>query len=285
MNKVPICVIILTHNEEANLPYALDSVVGWAQQVFVVDSYSTDKTVEIAREYNARVFQNKWVDYATQRQWALTSLPIEVEWILFMDADESLTRSLKDEISRRIFGERNIDGFFIKRKFIFLGKWVKYGSCKSNRELRLARKESLCISETRGSFESYSVKGATAVLDNYMLHEDRRGIGEWINKHNKYSSLNSEFIVNGFSYRKVSRVKAILGSSKKFDRTFLKEILLFTSHGLWKPFVLFFYRYIIQFGFLDGKKGFIYHFLHDFWYPLLIEAKVIELLNRQENVD
>jgi glycosyltransferase involved in cell wall biosynthesis len=122
-----VAVIILTYNEEINLPQALESVVGWAREVFVVDSSSTDRTVEIARRYGCHVVQHPFEDYTKQRNFALSALPIEAAWIFFLDADEWLPEPLKEEIANRLAAEAAECGFLVKRRLIWMGRWIRHG--------------------------------------------------------------------------------------------------------------------------------------------------------------
>jgi glycosyltransferase involved in cell wall biosynthesis len=122
MKKAPVSVIILTFNEEVNIRACLASVKDLTDEIFIVDSFSTDKTLEIAGEYTDKIYQNAWVHWAHQRNWALDNLPLTYDRVLFLDADERLTSELCQEI-KKVLGNGNAlhDGFYIKRNFFFSG--------------------------------------------------------------------------------------------------------------------------------------------------------------------
>ena len=175
-----ISVLILTYNEEINLSQALESVKNWAREIFVIDSGSTDNTVQIAKEFGCVVAENTFEDYAKQRNYALENLPISTEWVLFLDADECLTYELKNEISNVICDNPEENGFYIKYKFIWMGRWIKRGYYPTW-ILRLFRYgKARC--ENRQVNEHIIVEGQTGYLQNDFIHEDKKGIGDWVAK-------------------------------------------------------------------------------------------------------
>jgi glycosyltransferase involved in cell wall biosynthesis len=274
-HKAPISIIILTFNEELNLPYSLESVIELADQVFVVDSFSTDKTLEIAREYGVQVFQNHWLDWATQRNWALDNLPINNDWVLFLDADERISPELSKEIRDTIEKiDEEISGFYINRRFIFLGRELRHGGFNPNWILRLVRAKKTRILPA-GDSEYFQVQGEVKKLKSYMFHEDKKDISFFINKHNKISLLAANKLFNAeiLSMQK-KRIKTVFEGK---CRVWLKENILNKLPLFLRPFILFIYRYFFNFGFLDGKEGLIFYFLHDFWYPFIVDVKILEL--------
>ena len=130
--KSPVSVIILTLNEEVNLPKCLESVSGWADEIIVVDSFSTDKTLEIAKKYGAKVYEHEFENQARQFNWALDNVPIKNDWIFRLDADEWLTEELKNEITEKLRNRETekpkdkINGFYIKRRVYFMGRWIRH---------------------------------------------------------------------------------------------------------------------------------------------------------------
>src|SRR5882672_4826959 len=181
-----VAVIILTYNEEANIAKALSNVVGWAHEVFVLDSKSTDGTLAITKQYECHVAQHPFEDYGKQRNYALDTLPIRSEWVFFLDADESLSAPLKNEIAHLIATVPAENGFLVNRRFMWMGRWIRRGYYPSW-ILRLCRHgKGRC--ENRAINEQLFVEGATGYLSNDLIHEDRRGIGDWIAKHNRYAS-------------------------------------------------------------------------------------------------
>lgn len=278
MGLVPLSVIILTYNEEVNLPSALDSVVGWADQVFVVDSFSTDGTLEIAKSYNVPVYQNPWTDWATQRNWALDNLPIRNEWVLFLDADERISSELAEEIKETLKNvPHEVSGFYINRRFVFLKRWLKHGGYNPNWVLRLVRRNKTRVLPA-GSSEYFKVKGKILKLKSFIIHEDKKNLSFFISKHNKISELQVKKLVDKTKILDEDREKAYAIEGRY--RVWLKENILSRLPLFLRPFFIFTYRYFLKLGFLDGKEGLIYYFLHDFWYPFLVDAKIVEMQKR-----
>ncbi|MEK7128915.1 MAG: glycosyltransferase family 2 protein, partial [Patescibacteria group bacterium] len=138
--KIPLSVIILTFNEEIHIERLLKNIGDWCDEIFVVDSYSTDKTLEIAEKYEAKIIQHPFENQAQQFNWALDNLDIKNEWILRLDADEYLTEELKEEISKEISSSVEVNGYYIKRRVYFMGRWIKRGGYYPTWLLRLFRK-------------------------------------------------------------------------------------------------------------------------------------------------
>jgi glycosyltransferase involved in cell wall biosynthesis len=270
-----LSVIVLTYNEQVNLPQALDSVCGWARQVIVLDSYSTDRTVQIAKDYGCEVHQRRFDNYASQRNYAL-SLPIKSEWVFFLDADEWVPQALKDEIDRTIAGNPRENGFYIKRRLIWMGRWIKRGYYPTW-ILRLFRNgKARC--EERGVNEHIIVEGPVGYLTNDFIHEDRKGLTDWIQKHNRYATLEAEELL-----RKEKAASPQDAISPRFFGA-QAERKRWLRHHVWehlpplvRPLLYFLWRYFLRGGFLDGKEALIYHFLQGFWFLFLIDAKYLEM--------
>jgi glycosyltransferase involved in cell wall biosynthesis len=279
MTKAPVSVIILTFNEEANIRFCLESVQGLSDEIFIVDSFSTDQTLEIAREYTDKIFQNPWVHWAHQRNWALAHLPISNDWVLFLDADERLTDGLKQEIANTLAGNcQLLEGYYIKRKFYFMGRWLKHGGYQADYILRLIKRNQ-ARSIGSGAREYVTVQGKLGRLKNPMIHEDKKDLALWIDKHNKLALLEAEECVRFESKQVLSNKSAYYakGNIEHSLKIWLRENVWVRMPLFIRPSFYFFYRYIYQLGILDGKEGLIYCFLHGFWYPFLVDAKYLEL--------
>lgn len=278
MNKCPVSVVVLTYNEEINLRACLASVVDLTADIFMVDSFSTDKTLEIAREYTPHIYQNSWVDFAQQRNWALDHLPLPHEWVLFLDADERLTPELGREIKEILAGPAAaVEGYYIKRNFYFLGKRLKYGGYQRDYILRLVKRSKARL-RGRGVREYVAIRGAVGYLKYPMIHEDRKDLGFWIDKHNKYASWEAQELIRLQAYQGLLNGGRPAGDGKieHYGKIWWREKVWVKLPILIRPLFYFFYRYVIQLGFLDGKAGLIYTFLHGFWYQFLIDAKYYE---------
>lgn len=273
-NPANVAVIILTCNEEANIVQALDSVVGWAREVFILDSLSTDRTIEIAGRYPCSIHQNRFENFARQRNYALKYLPIQSEWILFLDADEWLPMELKSEIYDLIVRNPEENGYYIKRRLIWMGRWIRRGYYPSW-ILRLFRHgHARC--EDRAVNEHLIVEGKIGHLKQDFMHEDRKGVGDWIAKHNRYAMREALELLKPAGHCK-REINARFWGSQVERKRWLRYRVWNRTPPLLRPFFYFFYRYVLRGGFLDGREGFIYHFLQALWYPMLIDVKYLEL--------
>ncbi|HWO30686.1 MAG TPA: glycosyltransferase family 2 protein, partial [Candidatus Acidoferrum sp.] len=246
-----VSVLIPTFNEELNLPDCLGSIDGWAQDVWVVDSYSTDRTMQIARESGADVVQHVFEGYAQQKNWALENVPFRGEWVLILDADERVPPELAAEISGVVAADGNgYDGFYLNRKLIFYGKWIRHCGWYPSWNLRLFRRG-------RGRYEQREVHehllldGKAGYCQNDLIHEDLRDMSFWIAKHNRYSSQEA---------RELDRVRRGV-STAGLQASFFKGSLerkRFIKERIWphlpgRTFLSFLYWYFFRLGFLDGK--------------------------------
>jgi glycosyltransferase involved in cell wall biosynthesis len=270
-----LTVIALTYNEEANIAQALDSVVGWADEIHIVDSLSTDRTLDIARRYGCHIAQNRFENYAKQRNYALAHLPIRSEWIFFLDADEWLPDALKQEISALIASCPRENGFYVKWRLIWMGRWIRRGYYPSW-ILRLFRHgKGRC--EDRAVNEHLIVDGPTGRLRNDFMHEDRKGVTDWIAKHNRYATTESRELFNTRSAPDYQEIDARLFGTQAQRKRWLRYKVWNRLPPLIRPMFYFFYRYILAGGFLDGREAFAYHFLQGLWFPMLVDIKYLEL--------
>ena len=281
---VPLTVFVLTYNSESDIETCLKSVEGWADEIFIVDSFSTDKTVEFAKKYTQNIYFHKFENFAAQRNWALENLPIRNEWTLHLDADESLTPELKTEIAGLIPNNTNsFDGFYIKRRFIFLGRWLRYGGNYPQTELRLWRHNLVRVIDA-GALEYIAIRGRVGILQHDMIHENRRGLTAWVTKVNMVSDWDAEEFLTGSGEARLMAADdsehVELGKTRWLRIHIWNRLPLFV-----RPFLFFFFKYFIKLGFLDGAAGFIYCSLMHYWYYFLISSKVKEKRLIQSSMD
>lgn len=272
MDKIPLSVIILSRQEEANIAYSIGNVISWVQDVFVLDSGSTDQTCSIAESLGAKVFYRQFDNYAAQRNYAIKELPTSTVWILFLDADEYLSDELRSEIIN-MFNNEEIDkndGYYMKRRFYFLNKWIKYGGYYPTWILRLFRKEKALFE--REVNEHINLNGKVSYLKNDFIDHNRKGVHDWLEKHNKYATLEAQQF--GKTHTGISSFWGAQAERKQWIRQNIWNKFL---PPLVRPFIYFIYRYFIRFGFMDGKVGFIFHFLHGLVYTFLIDVKYLEM--------
>lgn len=270
--------IILTLNEEKNLQGALDSIRNLGTDIFVLDSLSTDRTIAIAEAQGCRVFQRPFDNYGSQRNHALTQLPIRTEWVLFLDADERLLPELKEEISQVLSSPTEFDGFYLKWRLIWMGRWIRRGYYPTwlIRLFRLSKAR--C--ESRDVGEHIVIDGKVGRLRNDFVNDSANGIDAWIQKHLKYADAEANFVL-GRGQGQELIAGSPFGDSRARMR-WLKQRVWFRLPLVFRPSLYFFFRYFVRGGFLDGREGFIYHFFQAWWFQVLIAAKVLERAPREK---
>jgi len=273
-----ISCIIIAQNEEPNIEHCLKSVVGWAEQVFVVDGFSTDRTPELARAYGAEVVQHEFVDWASQRNWALDNLPLKTEWVFFLDADESVTDEFKKALEETLSAvSSELAGIYIRKILYFLNRPLHHISEPPH--MRIVRRgRARWIGE--GAREYCLVQGQTVTIKEPLIHWDRKGLHSWIEKQNRNATREANVILSGQQTQSIPGERGV--RIERPLRTWIRTHIYTRLPGWLRPFLHFAYRYFLRGGFLDGYPGFVYCFLHAFWLPLLIDAKVYEA--RQEGI-
>lgn len=264
-----IAVVILTFNEEENLSACIESVAGWAREIFVVDSYSTDCTVDIALSYadrGVRIVQHAFVDYAKQWNWALTKLPISATWTLKLDADERATSEFREEVSMLLAScGSDLQGCYFRRRFYFMRKPLTY-SGRIGYDLRMWRTGAAQF-EDRSVNEHALVQGKVAYLKSFVDHRDMKPVSDWIDKHNRYSSLEADNALRGNLF---GGLEPRFWGAPEERRMWLRR----AYHRM--PFAAaayFLYLYVFCLAVLDGAAGFRYSLLRAqflFWMDLKI---------------
>jgi glycosyltransferase involved in cell wall biosynthesis len=281
--KEQVSIIILTHNEERNIEACIQSVIDLGVPIFILDSGSTDQTLEILKKYPVQLFHHPFENYGKQRNWAFENLPITTDWILNMDADHRLTPELALEI-KTIFTHgfsENIKGYLISRKTIFMGQWMKYGGHYPVYHNILFRK-GFGVCEDKLYDQHFVVNGHCETLKGDMIDTLTDSLQSFTERHNRWSSLEAEDQFYGYAKeRKENLVLAKATGNAQQKRRYAKSV--YEKFPLFvRPFIYFFIRYFIKLGFLDGKKGLIFHFLQGFWFRFLVDAKIFELKKRKE---
>ena len=282
LTKVPVSVLIPIRNEAANLPRCL-AAVAWADEVFVVDSQSTDASITIATESGAKVVQFHFNGiWPKKKNWALENLPFTHEWVFIIDADEVLPPDTMTEVAGLIEVNRGgCAGFWINRRFMFMGAWLKHAYYPNwNLRLfkhRLGRYEQLVQGATHSGdnevHEHIIVQGPTGRLRSEMDHYAFPSIDVFVEKHNRYSNWEARLQVE----KTPARTDEALQSRPVRLRRLIKRVAL---HLPCRPTLRFIYVYVFQMGFLDGRRGYYFARLHAV-YEFLSVAKAAELkMNR-----
>ena len=276
-------VVILSLNEEANIGRCLRSVSGLAQRTFVVDSGSCDRTGEIVRTEGATLTFHSFESHSRQWQWALESLPFESEWVLGLDADQEVSTELAHDIRRFISCPGEAVGAFVARRQVFRGRWIRHGGYYPKYLLKLFRRDQVRVDERDLVDHHFYVDGQKAVLAGDLIesNENENCIAAWIAKHNRYAQLQAAEECG--RHDEASREGSPFGDPDERTR-WMKTIWRMLPLYL-RPFVYFSYRYFVRLGFLDGKQGFIFHFLQAFWYRLLVDINIDEIRGRRTSAN
>ncbi|MEP7324066.1 MAG: glycosyltransferase family 2 protein [Saprospiraceae bacterium] len=283
-----LTVIILTLNEELHISRVIQSVNPIAGKIIVVDSYSSDRTIEIARKLGAEVMQNPFINQAKQFQWALDNANIETSWIMRMDADEYLTMPLIKEISERLpLLENDISGIVLKRRVHFLGKWIKHGTSYPIHLLRIWRTHHAVVEQRWMDEHINLIKGMSIVFKHDFVDDNLNTLSWWINKHNDYATREAIEILNMKSkFMEINSTGDGTGIARQaYIKRLYKNSVYLKLPLFLRAFLYFIYRYIIRGGFWDGKKGLMWHFLQGCWYRFLVDAKILQIEEwaKQEN--
>ncbi len=254
-NRTNLDVIIITRDEQANLPHCLKALQHWAKQIFVVDSGSTDRTPQIAREYGAELIHHDWQGYAAQKNWALDHLPLTADWVLLIDADEVITDPLKSEIETIV--DQPVDrvaenGYFLNRITFFLDQPIRHCGYFPSWNMRLFKRGQGRF-EDRLVHEHIVMPDPVGYLAEPMTHHDRRGLEYFYAKHNRYSTLEAQQLYSEITQRKTISAPANITAETRRRRWLKRHALRWIPlPGLWR----FIYMYIYRLGFLDGNTGY-----------------------------
>lgn len=274
-----ISAIILTGNEEIHIKRCLDGISFFVKEVFIIDCYATDRTLEIAQQYdNVTVLHNKWENYAAQFNWALDNAPIKTKWVLRLDADEYLTEELKAELRERIpLMSDNVTGCSMFLRRVFLGKTIKHGMPRIKQMRLFVYGAARC--EVRLMDEHIQLlRGDSVEMNGEFVDDNLNDLSWWSEKHIGYAIreavdlLDIEYDLYGAAKNDGhKRLTDDAVRKRKMKHRYAMKPLF------WRSFAYFVYRYFFKLGFLDGKEGFLWHFLQGWWYRTLCDAKVFEI--------
>ena len=272
-----ISAIILTFNEEQHIKRCLENVNQFAKKVYVIDSFSTDNTVGIAKSMGATVVQHKWPgNQAEQFNWALENIEIDTEWIFRLDADEYLLPELIEELQAKVpLLDENITGITFKRRHIFLGRWMKRGTYPVM-ILRMFRTGKAVCEQRLMDEHIELLEGENITFEHDFVDENLNNLSWWAQKHVGYAVreaaelLDIEYNITGNDSGERHLSEKTL-QKRKLKLKYAKKPLF------WRSFAYFIYRYFFKLGFLEGKEGFLWSFMQGWWYRTLVDAKVFEI--------
>lgn len=279
MEKLDLSVIILTYNEELHIRRCLENVCQFSKKVFVVDSPSTDKTVEICREFpNVEVVVHKYPgNQAEQFNWALDNLKIETEWVLRLDADEYCTTELVKEMREKLPSiPDDISACVLPLGRVFQGRLLKHGIVNGVYIIRLFRFGKARYEQRMMDEHLRVLDGRTITFENKFVDASLLTISQFIDKHNGYSTKEAIQLLDA---------EYGLTESDNTDNVYADEVVAKRAQKakyakmplFWRALAYFIYRYVFKLGFLDGKEGFCWDFFQGLWYRMLVDAKVYEV--------
>ena len=275
-----ITAIILTHNESLHIERAIRSIRGFVDQICIVDSGSSDGTTEIAERLGAEIHTHAFVNQARQFQWALETLPIRGEWVLRLDADEIIEADLAREIGERLPTlPEDVVGVNLKRKHIFMDRWVRHGGRYPLLMLRLWRHGHGRM-EDRWMDEHMVVWGGrTLSFEGGFADHNLKDLSYFVQKHNQYATREAIEVLNQRLdlFARDEGLNARSSSAQASFKRWAKERVFNRLPFTLSAALYFVWRYVFQLGFLDGRSGLIYHFLQGYWYRFLVGAKAMEL--------
>ena len=275
-----LSVIILSYNEEIHIRRCLDNINSIAKDIFIIDSYSTDRTLDIAKEYEkVKILQHQWPgNQATQFNWALTHLSINTQWVLRLDADEYLLPELIAELREKLpLLPIDVNGIIFNRRHIFMDKWMKRGiyPVKLLRVFRYGK--GMC--EQRLMDEHIQLTGGRAVeFEHDFCDHNLNNLSWFCHKHVNYAIreavdlLDIELDLTGAAESDENKQISAQAQEKRMKKHQYAKQPLF-----WRAFAYFCYRYFVKGACLDGKEGFLWTFLQGWWYRTLVDAKVFEI--------
>ena len=279
--------IIITFNEEEHLPRLLESINGLGAAIFIVDSGSTDGTLAIAEQYGATVLQNPFENHPRQWDFALKNFKIETPWVICLDADQIVTSELKTRLADFKDEDHNdINGIYFNRKNFFKGTWIKHGGYSPIYLLKMIRYGVGYSDLNENMDHRFIVPGNIEVWkEGYIIEENLKenSISFWISKHNRYSDLVAKEEVERLKQMRSQTIKPNFWGSPD-ERTAWRKQLWWKMPRYVRPMIYFTQRMIFQKGILDGRIGVIFHFLQAFWFRLVVDIKIDEILQQQQGI-
>jgi len=274
-----LSIVVLTYNEQQNLPACLSSLTPLQASVFIVDSGSSDGTQQIAEQFGATVTTHPFRTHTAQWSWALRNLPLNTPWVLALDADQQATPELVNEL-RNLDSPSfsNVSGAFVARRQIFRGRWIRHGGYYPKYLLKLFRPQKVRLNPADLVDHHFAVDGPTIRLEGDIIEANVKedDMSFWIDKHNRYASLLAR---EELEWQRTGQRPSIgdLFKNNPDDRVAVLKSIWRRMPLYIRPFLYFFHRYFIRLGFLDGKQGAIFHFMQAFWFRLLVDIKLDDL--------
>lgn len=267
---MPYSVLLLTKNESANIDRCLASLIG-CDDVGVIDSFSEDDTPDKARAAGAKVFQREFDSFAAQRNWGVENCGLAHDWVLHLDADECLTPALHAEIEAAVAADTK-SAYLIANKLMFMGTWIRHASMYPYYQARLLKRGEAHFTQTgHGQILGRAARGTGTLREPYIHYNFSRGISDWVDRHNRYSSDEAKRLLHS-----PQQTGSNARSGDRSGQSRQQRLKRLADRVPFRPLVRFIYLYVIRAGFLDGRAGFEYCVLMAF-YDYLTRLKAREL--------
>ena len=267
-----LTIVILTYNEEKNIKECLESCIEFADRIVIIDNYSTDNTLNIVKGYNVDVYQDKRL-VRDRIRWVLEENIVKTKWVLFLDADERITKVAREELlslCKKYQDDKTINGIVVRYRLNFMGKDLHHGGFYPLRKLRVF-KPGTAYYETAEVDEHFVLNsGKMVYMKNDFLHLDYKGLKYWVDKHTIYAQRAAMDFMN-----KKMGMEKITYDGLEFTariKRFLKYNIYYKLPSGFRAWLFYIYCYYIRLGFLDGREGKIYEFLHSYWYRFLVDS-------------
>ena len=274
-SSIDITAIILTYNEERHIKRCILSIKKFVKKIIIVDSFSTDKTLEIAKKFKVKVYKHKFINQAKQINWVLKTKKFHTNWILRIDADEYLTKKLKKEVKKNINTlNSNYDGISFNRVIKFLNKEIYYGGTSPHKTLRIWKNKK-GKSEDVWMDEQIIVKGKVLHINQSLIDENLNELKWWKHKHRNYALREA---INFYDNKKKKFHNKF---EKKFNnvrkRKEFKEKIYYEFPIFLRPFLFFLYSIIFKLGIISGWQGLVFYYYQVLWFRLLVDIKIYQL--------
>ncbi len=281
--KLPVTAVILTYDEELNLPSCLKSLEGWCERIFVVDSGSADQTVSIAQQAGAQVVLHPFETHAKQWNWAMKNLPLVTDWVFTLYADQRIPADLREELLRVLpQTPSEVTGYYLPRKQIFRGKWIRFGGCWPKHILALFRRGSGWNDEKELLDSRFYVHGQTRYLQHALVDQNAKedAILFWLQKHLRYVELQAKEELERRHRPIPWMIQPSLWGTPDQRILWMRQVW-YRSPLYVRSILYFLYRYIFLLGFLDGLRGALFHFLQGLWFRLMVDVRIHELAGKE----
>lgn len=281
--SVPLSIVVMTFNEEGNVGACLDSVATWANEIFVVDSFSGDGTEKIARTYPIHFIQHAYTSHPEQWDWALRNLPFKNEWIFALDADFRVSPELRSALARELPAiPDDIAGLYVRHRQLFQGRFIRHGTMYPRYWLRLFRRAAVSVDAEDLVDLHFYVRGEIKRIE-YDIVEDNvkeRDLSFWISKQLRFAERAAVEELRRRRTGNPSPIPPAFWGTPDQRTLWLKE-RWYRFPLFWRPALYFLYRYFLRLGFLDGKEGFLYHFTQALLYRVAVDSYIDDFLKKE----